>query len=259
VCFYGTESDFDCHALPGDCWRRGVPAYQAEKEITAGRRRDGNAVLFPSADSIGVRKKMTEEKRMADTYEVKHAIYVGDKEILFAVDDRITHCPYMVCNCTWDNPLGIGCFSEAEGSADYLEMMEEFIARVSAQLEAVRAERNRLNIPLETLTIEHCVANDYRESIENKVVVIRPECLRPEYCTADKQLVLATGGFGSYANARGRAVYTVNLYSGKETRWNREDILGVVKPECLPDWAKERLKQIEAERKARQKKQEPER
>lgn len=202
---------------------------------------------------------MSQEKRMVDTYEVQHAIYVGDKEILFAVDDRITHCPYMVCNCTWDNPLGVGCFSEAAGSADYLEMMTEIISRVTSQLEVVKAERDRITVPLQSVTLEHCYPNDYSESIENKVVVIRAECLRPEYRTAEKQLVLATGGFGAYANARGRAVYTVNLYSGKEARWNREDILGKVKPEYMPDWAKEGLKQLEDERKAKQKRQEQER
>ena len=98
-----------------------------------------------------------------------------------------------------------------------------------------------------------------RGSIENNVVAIRADCLRPEYRTADKQLVLITGGFGSHANSRGRAVYTTNLYSGKESRWNREDILGIVKPEYMPDWAKERLKQIQAERQIKQKKQEMER
>lgn len=101
---------------------------------------------------------------------------------------------------------------------------------------------------------------DYLEhNAKPKVVVIRAECLRPEYRTADKQLVLATGGFGTYANARGRAVYTTNLYSCKEARWNREDILGIVKPEYMPDWAKERLKQLEDESKSKQKRQEQER
>lgn len=199
---------------------------------------------------------MAEEKRMADTYEVKHAIHVGDKEILFAVDDRKTHCPYIVCNCSWDNPLGIDCFTEAAGSADYLEMMTEFISRVTAQLETAKAEKNKITVPLQPFTLEHCTPNDYGESIENKVVVIRAECLRPEYRTADRQLVLATGGFGAHANARGRAVYIVNLYSGREARWNREDILGIVKPEYMPDWAKARLHQLEAERKAKQKSQE---
>lgn len=203
--------------------------------------------------------KMNDEKRMVDTYEVKHSIHVGDKEILFAVDSTKTDSPYMVCCCTWDNPLGVEQFFDAAGSDDYLEMMTEFTDRVQAQLEAVKSERDKITVPLSPFTLDHCIPDDKRERIENKVVVIRAENLRPEYRTADKQLVLATGGFGAHANARGRAVYTINLYSGKESRWNQEDILGTIKPEHMPDWAKERLKQIQAERQAKHKEHEPER
>jgi hypothetical protein len=202
---------------------------------------------------------MTEGKRMMDTYKVTHAIHVGDREILFAVDDGKTDCPYMVCDCNWDNPLGIDQYFNAVGSADYLEMMTEFADRVKAQLEAVKAERDKITVPLSPFTQEHCAPNDYGESIENKVVVIRAERLRPEYRTADRQLLLAVGGFGAHANARGRAVYTVNLYSGKESRWNREDILGVLKPEYMPSWAKEQLKHILAGQQAKHKKQVQER
>ena len=202
---------------------------------------------------------MDEEKRMVDTFEIKYAIHVGDREIIFAVDDTKIDYPYMVCSCTWDNPFGGEEYSNAAASADYLEMMAEFTSRVTAQLEAVKAERDKITVPLQIFTLDHCIPNDYGGSIENKVVVIRAECLRPEYRTADKLLMLATGGFGTHANSRGRAVYTMNLYSGKESRWNREDILGMVKPECMPDWAKERLKQIQTERQAKHKKQEPER
>jgi hypothetical protein len=203
--------------------------------------------------------KMDDEKRMVNTYEVRHAIHVGDKEILFAVDNTKTDYPYMVCCCTWDNPLGVEQFFDAAGSDDYLEMMTEFTDRVQAQLEAVKSERDKITVPLSPFTLDHCIPDDKRERIENKVVVIRAENLRPEYRTADKQLVLATGGFGAHANARGRAVYTINLYSGKESRWNREDILGTIKPEHMPDWAKERLKQIQAGRQAKHKEHERER
>jgi hypothetical protein len=194
-----------------------------------------------------------------DTFEVEHAIHVGDREVLFGVDKKKPDTPYMVCYCSWNNPLGVEHFFDADGSKDYLEIMTEFTNRVQAQLEAVKAERDKITVPLSPFTAEQCIPNDYGKSIENKVVVIRASSLRPEYQTADKQLVLATGGFGSHANSRGRAVYTVNLYSGKESRWNREDILGTIKPKHIPDWAKERLKQIEAERQAKQKKHEPER
>jgi hypothetical protein len=202
---------------------------------------------------------MDDSKRMVDTYEVKHAIHVGDKEILFLVDEKITSCPYIVCNCSWDNPLGVDQYSDAIGRADYLEMMTEFTERVRKQLEAVNAERDKITVPLQPFTLKHCIPSDYKENIENKVVIIRAECLRPEYRTTDKQLVLAIGGFGAHGNSRGRAVYTVNLYSGKESRWNREDILGTLKPEYMPDWAKERLKQIQDERQARHKNLEQER
>jgi hypothetical protein len=202
---------------------------------------------------------MYDKKRMVDTYEVKHAILVGDKEILFGVDEKRFDCPYMVCSCAWDNPLGIDYYFNVVGSADYLEMMAEFTSRIMSQLEAVKAERNKITVPLKPFTLEQYILNDDNQNLENKVAIIRPECLRPEYRTADKQLVLVTGGFGAYANSRGRAVYTTNLYSGKESRWNREDILGIVKPEYMPDWAKERLKQIQTQRQIRQKNQEIER
>lgn len=91
---------------------------------------------------------MDEEKRMVESYEVKHAIHVGDKEVLFCVDKKKPDNPYMVCNCTQDNPFGVEQFFEAAGSDDYLEMMTEFTDRVQAQLEAVKAEREKITVPL---------------------------------------------------------------------------------------------------------------
>ncbi len=192
---------------------------------------------------------MEDEQRMVETYEVKHAIHVGDKEIVFGIDETKSDYPYIVCDCTRHESFGLEQFFNAEGSADYLEMMGVFTTRVSAQIEAVKEERAKIEIPLEPITAEQCEPNDYGKSIENKVVAIRAACLWPEYRTADKQIVLATSGFGTHANSSGRAVYTVNLYSGKESRWNREDILGVIKPEHMPEWAKESLKQVQAMRK----------
>ena len=100
--------------------------------------------------------------------------------------------------------------------------------------------------------------NDYGESIENKVVVIRAERLRLNTAPPTGSLCWPWA-LGAHADARGRAVYTVNLYSGKEVRWNREDILGVLKPEYMPDWAQEQLKQILAGQQAKHKKQVQER
>lgn len=201
---------------------------------------------------------MYDEKRMVETYEIKHCIHVGDKEVLFGVNERKTDLPYLVCNCTWDNPLNVDQYFNAAASADYLEMMTEFTNRVQTQIDTVKAERDKIDVPLQPFTSEHCIPLNMQE-LENKVVVIRPERLRAEYRTAVNQLVLATGGFGVYPNSRGRAVFTVNLYSGKESRWNRDNILGVLRPEYMREWAKERLERIQSERGMYRKKHEPER
>lgn len=197
---------------------------------------------------------MDEEKRMAGDYEIQHAVHVGDKEVLFGEDANSAEMRCMVCFCERNNPLGAEEFTEAQGSSDFLEMMTEFSDRIRLQLEAVKAEREKIAVPLEPFTRGQCTLISGETGIENAVAVIKPESLRPEYRTQDKQLVLVTGGFGARGNARGRAVYTTNLYSGKNSRWNREDILGTLTSEQTPAWAKEKLVEITA----RQKQQEEE-
>lgn len=198
---------------------------------------------------------MDEEKRMAGSYKVLNSIHIGDREVLFGENQGSTDMRYMVCFCNWNNPLGIENFTDAAGSNDYLEMMTEFNDRVRSQIEAVKSERDKITVPLEPFTLELCDQIKSDTELENTVAVIKPESLRPEYRTADKQLVYVTGGFGAHGNSRGRAVYTTNLYSGKNSRWNREDILGVLSLEQTPEWAKKRLNEIEA----KQKRCEPER
>jgi hypothetical protein len=184
---------------------------------------------------------MDEEKRIAGSYEILHAIHVGDKEVLFGEDPGSADMRYMVCYCNRNNPLDMEDFTDAAGGVDFLEIMTEFSNRVRTQLEAVKAEREKITIPLEPFTEAQCNPISGETEIENAVAVIKPESLRPEYRTQDKQLVLVKGGFGAHSNARGRAVYTTNLYSGKKSRWNREDILGTLTPEQTPAWAKEKL------------------
>lgn len=198
---------------------------------------------------------MDEEKRMAGSYKVLYNIHIGDREVLFGENQGSTNMRYMVCFCDWNNPLGIENFTDAAGSNDYLEMMTEFSDRVRSQIEAVKAERDKITVPLEPFTLELCDQIKSDTELENTVAVIKPESLRPEYRTADKQLVYVTGGFGARGNSRGRAVYTTNLYSEKNSRWNRDDILGVLSLEQMPEWAKKRFNEIET----KQKRCEPER
>ena len=77
--------------------------------------------------------------------------------------------------------------------------------------------------------------------------MLSPSILKDRYLCQKNQLWLATGGFGSHPYSSGRAVFATCLRDGEKTRWNREDIVGVLDEKHLPDWAREKLKELQLE------------
>ena len=93
-------------------------------------------------------------------------------------------------------------------------------------------------------THEDCTETGYDMSINGKVIVLHPSAL-PEDCREAKhQLYFCTGGNGSNPNPIGRSIFTVSLAEGEKIRWNRSDVLGILKPELLPEYARLQLSQI---------------
>lgn len=195
---------------------------------------------------------METEKRMAGDYEITQSILIGDKEVVFGIADNNPEHPYL-CAFYESNEI-VGQYTGCMIGNDYVELMLLYAKRITEQCEKLREAENALTLPTETITADMCTPVRYDESIRDKVVVIRPEVLRPEYQTAVNQLVFAYSGFGVEANSRGNAVYIINLYSGKESRIDRSDILGTMNE--LPEWAKERENAIRAQRTKEMKNQE---
>jgi hypothetical protein len=189
-----------------------------------------------------------QSKRMVgDTnYEVKHAIHIGDREIVFAEDKKEETGMCFFVSDHIENDI-FGKYENCEVSDDFLEAMQEFTNRVNKQIETMKSEINKNNIPRDIFTAEHCYPNDYTKSIDGKVVAIKAEIFRPEYKRGDVQLVLVSGGNGAKANPNGNAVFCYHLNNGKHTRFERYDVQGEVKPECMPEWAKERLTAVKAQ------------
>ena len=106
--------------------------------------------------------------------------------------------------------------------------------------EVVMKNYKELDIPVTVITEADCIPDHYKNDINGKIIAINPAILKPEYQRADRQLYYVTGGFGASANSRGSAVFCKNLYDGKTTRYERMDVLGEIKPERMPDWAKEK-------------------
>ena len=59
-----------------------------------------------------------EEKRMISSYEVIQSIHIGKKEVVFGIDEKEEY-PFLVCDCTYDNPLSAEWVTDAVGSDDY--------------------------------------------------------------------------------------------------------------------------------------------
>ena len=193
-----------------------------------------------------------EEKRMISSYEVTQSIHIGKKEVVFGIDEKEEY-PYLVCYCTYDNPLSAEWVTDAVGSDDYLEAMQMFTDRVQEQIGLVRAEQEQFKFDMTPFTISDCIPDDRDKNIVGKVVVINAEVNRYEYRHSAYQLVLVDGGHGA-RGGRGQAVFGTSLADGKHARWERCDVLGEIKPEKMPVWAKEALAKIQSQEKAKKSK-----
>lgn len=93
---------------------------------------------------------------------------------------------------------------------------------------------------------EHCEHDSYSNlDYEGKVLVLSPDTLRESCWQQENQLWLAHDGFGCRPHAIGRSVRCSCLGDGEETRWNRSEFIGVLKEEHLPDWAREKLEELQ--------------
>ena len=137
-----------------------------------------------------------------------------------------------------------GVLSFTSGLDDYIEIAHIFGSRVANEAELFKEQVEKLDIPITLITEADCIPDHYSKDINGKIIAINPAILKPEYQRADRQLYYVTGGFGASANSRGSAVFCTNLHTGKSTRYERMDVMGEVKPERLPEWAKEKAQEL---------------
>ena len=187
-----------------------------------------------------------EEKRMAGNYVVTTAFEIGTKEIIIG-EDKTTAPDERFVVANYENNGIFERYVDALVGGDYAEIVKIFAERVKNEAEKVIDEKSKITVDMTPITKDGCQVLEADDRIKNKVVVIRADVFKPEYQISTKQLQLCTGGFGAEPNSRGSACFCTNLYSGKEARFERSDILGVIEKDNLPDWAKERLDVVQKE------------
>ena len=184
---------------------------------------------------------------MAGDYEIIQSMMIGDKEIVLGENPKDTSgLPYMCAFCE-DNGI-VARFYDAVGGDDFCEIAQEYGQRIAKQAEGTRQALLNERAGLDgnsIITAAQCEGISSKDDLHGKVIVIKPEVLRREYRAATHQLKLGTGGFGASPNSRGSACFCTDLLTGKESRFERRDVLGTMEPDKLPQWAKDGLAAIQ--------------
>lgn len=100
---------------------------------------------------------------------------------------------------------------------------------------------------LDLFGASQCEPNSRAElNYEGKVLVLSPDTLAERCWSRENQLWYAHDGFGCSPHAVGRSVRCTCLGDGEMTRWDRAEFVGILKEECMPDWAREKLLELTA-------------
>lgn len=194
----------------------------------------------------------SEEKRMAGNYVIIHSFEIGLKEIIIGEDQNASPDErFVVAN--YENNGIFERYIDALVSGNFAEIVKIFAERIKNEAERVVEELSKIKVDITPINADRCTPIKVDDSIKDKIVVIRADVFKPEYRIATRQLQLCIGGFGSSPNSRGSACFCTNLYSGKESRFERSDILGVIEKEELPEWAKKRIDVVQKERSEKKK------
>ena len=136
-----------------------------------------------------------EETRKIGDYSVKYSMYIGHKDIALgenpnADKDERYMCCFVETNAIFERYSGVLV------SDDFAEIAKVFGQRVADAAEEIIQENERACQEVginEELMAESCAPVSYKDSIENKVVVVKGSILRPEFRHGNHQLLRRAG------------------------------------------------------------------
>lgn len=113
-------------------------------------------------------------------------------------------------------------------------------AALNALVDQARAAYQSLGL----FSFAHCETDSAELDFTGRVVVMSAAALREECWTQKDQLWYAHSGNGCRPNAIGRSILCTCLFDGAKDRLLRSEIVGVMREECLPSWAVEKLAEL---------------
>lgn len=114
----------------------------------------------------------------------------------------------------------------------------------SCLVDCLAKDIQKMYAELGLFTREHIIKSDEPQDYTDKLLILRDTSLVEEKRTPENQLFLASGGFGCSPGKTGRKVLGQFLSDGEKTHFYRQDFIGVIADEHIPDWAREKLEQM---------------
>ena len=183
------------------------------------------------------------EKRMIGDYEIQTSVLIGKYEIVLAENPNAVQYERFLCGYMENN----GVFEQLNDcmiSDSYADVAKLFGERVAEKAEEAQKEfelEQEVVGDNREMKANECEPITEQDLLQSQVVVIRGDALRSEFRRAAHQIYQCVGGFGAQPNARGRCCFCRSLYDGHETTFRRQDILGVLPTDKIPEWASKRL------------------
>ena len=183
---------------------------------------------------------MADEVRKIGEYKVTNSLHMGDREYALCENMDDPHgLYYMTCVVRANDFYEF--YDEVLSGDNYLQIAKLFADRIRTAIEAQITEEQKL--PSGLITADMC--DSFREKdLDGEIIVIKADVLHPEFRSQAHQIMLCNGGNGARANARGNAVFCEYLTDCRKTRFDRADVLGILKKECYPMWVTERVQVI---------------
>ena len=114
----------------------------------------------------------------------------------------------------------------------------------SCLVDGLAKEIRKMYAELYLFSSEHVVKSDEPQDYTNKLLILRDTSLKEKYRTPENQLFFASGGFGCAPNKSGRKVFGQFLSDGEKSVFFRQNFIGVIADEHIPDWAREKLAEM---------------
>lgn len=169
-------------------------------------------------------------RKMGD-YRVLHRLEIGRAVISVGINEGAAYgMKYVVANDREGQHYNKDTLIYTNEESIAMAAYGDFIADEAKAMQV--EEQNK--IQRETITEEQCVPFDEDTVLFGKVVVLRP--YKPTFMS-DWQICIVVGG-------NHWLLRCAKISDGHRMNIQREEIMGILKPECYPDWVTEKLKCI---------------